>query len=43
VVNFLLDEDPSDAIVIDANEARAVRMLAGAFLVPGLRYERRVG
>ena len=43
VVNFLLNEDRHDAIVIDASEARAVRLLAKACLVPGLRYERRVG
>ena len=29
VVTFLLEREPSDAIVIDADEARAVRLLAG--------------
>ena len=43
VVSLLLDRDPEDAIVIDADEARAVRLLAGAGLVPGLRHTRRAG
>ena len=43
VVSFLLDRDPDDAIVIDAAEARAVRLLASAGLVPGLRHRRRAG
>lgn len=43
VVSFLLDHEPDDAIIIDAAEARAVRLLAGAGLVPGLRHRRRVG
>ncbi|MGH9305182.1 MAG: hypothetical protein ACRDZ5_12375, partial [Acidimicrobiales bacterium] len=30
-------------IIIDASEARAMRMLQGAGLIPGLRFERRVG
>lgn len=41
VVSFVLDHDPHDAIVIDADEARAVRLLAGAGLVPQLRHERK--
>ncbi|MCU1489076.1 MAG: hypothetical protein JWM85_481 [Acidimicrobiaceae bacterium] len=43
VVSFLLDREPDDAIVIDADEARAVRLLQDAGLVPGLRHERRAG
>jgi hypothetical protein len=43
VVSFLLERDPADAIVIDADEARAVRLLAGAGLVPGLRHTRKAG
>lgn len=39
VVTFLLDRRPDDAVVIDAVEARAVRLLGDAGLVPGLRYE----
>lgn len=43
VVSFLLEHDPADAVVIDAAEARAVRLLQRAGLVPELRHERRVG
>ena len=43
VVTFLLGRDPTDAVVIDADEARAVRLLESAGLVPRLRHERRVG
>jgi hypothetical protein len=42
VVTFLLSRDPHDAIVIDAAEARAMRMLERAGLVPALRHEERV-
>lgn len=40
VVTFLLDREPQDAVVIDADEARAMRMLEQAGLVPSLRFER---
>jgi hypothetical protein len=43
VVSFLLDREPEEAVVIDAAEARAVRLLQRAGLVPALRHERRVG
>lgn len=43
VVSFLLEHDPEEAVVIDAAEARAVRLLQRAGLVPALRHERRVG
>lgn len=43
VVSFLLEREPADAVVIDAAEARAVRLLQRAGLVPELRHERRVG
>jgi hypothetical protein len=42
VVTFLLGREPDDAVVIDAAEARAVRLLAAVGLVPVLRHERRV-
>lgn len=42
VVSYLLSRDPEDAIVIDAEEARAIRLLERAGLVPTLRHERRV-
>ncbi len=41
VVSFLLDHSPDEAVVIDAAEVRAVRLLADAGLVPRLRHERR--
>jgi hypothetical protein len=41
LVSFLIDRDPRDAVVIDAQEARAVRMLEHAGLVPSLRFARR--
>lgn len=42
VVSFIVNRSPGDAVVIDAAEERAVRMLAGAGLVPSLRHIRRV-
>jgi hypothetical protein len=41
VVTFILGREPDDALIIDAGEARAVRMLGQAGLVPPLRFERR--
>jgi hypothetical protein len=38
VVSFVVGREPGSALVIDAAEARAVRMLAGAGLVPELRH-----
>jgi hypothetical protein len=43
VVSFLLDREPADAVVIDADEARAMRMLERAGLVPTLRFSSRAG
>jgi len=43
VVSFLLGREPDDAVVIDADEERAVRLLAGAGLVPRLRHVPRTG
>jgi hypothetical protein len=43
VVSFLLDREPDDAIVIDADEARAMRMLERAGLVPTLRFSHKAG
>jgi hypothetical protein len=43
VVTFLCDRDPADAVVIDADEERALRLLNGAGLVPGVRHKRRAG
>jgi len=41
VVSFVVSRDPEDALVVDAAEARAVRLLAHAGLVPGVRHEPR--
>lgn len=43
VVTFLCDRPASTAVVIDVAEARAVRMMAAAGLVPELRHHRRTG
>ncbi|MCZ7526451.1 MAG: hypothetical protein M5U14_08805 [Acidimicrobiia bacterium] len=43
VVTFIVDRDPGDAVVIDAAEERAVRLLAHAGLVPRLRHVPRTG
>ena len=43
VVTFLLGREPEDAVVIDADEARAMRMLERAGLVPTLRFSSRAG
>jgi hypothetical protein len=42
VVTFLLDPPAPQAMVVDVAEARAVRMLQRAGLVPELRFRRRV-
>ncbi len=41
LVTFLLEREPDDAVVIDADEERAVRMLERAGLVPSLRFTSR--
>jgi hypothetical protein len=44
VVSFVVGREPGEALVIDVAEERAVRMLAGAGLVPRLRHRpRRAG
>lgn len=43
VVSFVLEREPDDAVVIDADEARAMRMLERAGLLPSLRFEDRAG
>jgi hypothetical protein len=43
VVSYLLEREPEDAVVIDAREARAMRMLERAGLVPSLRFTRQAG
>jgi hypothetical protein len=39
LVSFVLDRDPGDAVIIDADEARALRVLNRAGLVPPSRFE----
>lgn len=39
VVSFIVEREPDDALIIDAAEARAVRLLGRAGLVPPLRFE----
>jgi hypothetical protein len=41
IVAFVLGHDDGEAIVIDAAEQRAVRLLQDAGLVPALRHRRR--
>jgi hypothetical protein len=41
VVTFIVGREPDDAVVVDADEARAVRLLERAGLVPGIRHEAR--
>lgn len=38
VVTFICDRDPCDAVVIEAEEVRALRLLGRAGLVPPLRH-----
>lgn len=41
IVTFICGREPDDAVIIDVDEERAVRLLAGAGLVPGLRHQRK--
>ena len=43
VVTFICNREPDEAVVIDVGEARAVRLLGDAGLVPRLRQVRRTG
>jgi hypothetical protein len=43
VVSFICGREPGGAVVIDVAEARAVRLLGRAGLVPRLRHVRRTG
>lgn len=43
VVSFIVGRDVDDAVVIDVEEARAVRLLSRAGLVPSLRHVPRTG
>ncbi len=41
VVTFLCNREPHDAVIIDVAEARALRLLSDAGLVPELRHVAR--
>lgn len=41
VVSFVVNREPGEALVIDVTEARAMRMLSRAGLVPRLRHTPR--
>ena len=43
IVTFLVDREPGDAVVLDLDEERALRQMAGAGLVPGLLHISRDG
>ncbi len=43
VVTFICNREPDDAVVVDADEARAVRMLIRSGLLPSLRHRRAAG
>ena len=43
IVTFICGRNPADAVIVDASEARALRLLSGSGLVPELRHVRRAG
>ena len=43
VVSFIVNREPGDAVLIDADEARALRLLTNAGLVPEIRHRTRAG
>jgi hypothetical protein len=43
VVTFLCGREPGEAVVIDVEEARALRLLERGGLAPALRHRRRTG
>jgi len=43
LVSFVLGRDADDAVVIDADEERALRSLSRAGLVPAIRHVSRAG
>ena len=43
VVTFVCSREPGEALVVDVAEARAIRTLTGAGLLPALRHVRRIG
>jgi hypothetical protein len=43
VVTFLCAREPGEAVIIDVDEARALRLLERGGLAPTLRHRRRIG
>ena len=43
VVTYICSREPGDAVVVDVDEFRALRMLSDSGLVPELRHRRRTG
>jgi hypothetical protein len=43
IVSFIVGREPGDAVVIDAEEERALRTLSDGGLVPRLRHASRLG
>lgn len=43
VVSFLLGPEEQEAVIVDVMEARAMRLLQQAGLLPELRFEKKVG
>jgi hypothetical protein len=43
VVTFICSRQPGEAVVVDVAEARAIRLLSSAGLLPRLRHVRRTG
>ncbi|MHB8328615.1 MAG: hypothetical protein ACYDD6_03125 [Acidimicrobiales bacterium] len=41
LVSFVLEREPEDAVIIDVQEARAMRMLSRVGLLPSLRFTSR--
>jgi hypothetical protein len=42
VVSFIVNREPGDAVIVDADEERALRNLSAGGLVPRLRHLSRV-
>jgi len=43
IVSFIVNRDPGDAVVVDADEERALRSLSAGGLVPRLRHLSKSG
>ena len=43
VVTYICSREPGDAVVVDVQEVRALRLLSDSGLVPELRHQRRTG